>query len=71
MSALDYRGRSTMTTVSDIIQRIGIKQRDDVNNFKKWIADEFNHVHTEAFLKSPLFIYEPTSDKFVHIKGER
>lgn len=42
-----------------------------VADFRKWVCDNFNIVHAEGFLKSPIFLYDAASDKFVGVKEEK
>ncbi len=71
MSKLGYDRTIVSMSLSDLIQQSNIEAFMDVSDFRKWVCDNFNIVHAEGFLKSPIFLYDAASDKFVGVKEEK
>ena len=68
ISTLGYTNNSSKISVSQVIIDAKIEKHMDLTQFQKWIGDEFNKVHTEAFLKSPIYVFDSLSDEFVNVK---
>lgn len=70
MSALQYKEQRIRMSVADILLKSGITEPFDSNDFKDWIRIEFNIVHTESFLKCPIYYYNKNSDMIIPL-GEQ
>ena len=68
MSALGYSNKNNKISISRVIEDSNISQQMDLLQFKKWVSDNFNTVHEEAFLKSPIYVFDPISDEFICVK---
>lgn len=68
MSALNYLKAEQNTSVSDLVKYLNKPKDFDLDIFKTWIANNFNHIHSESFFKTPIFIYNPTTDEFELVK---
>ena len=68
MSALGYSNKNNKISISRVIEDSNISQQMDLLQFKKWVSDNFNTVHEETFLKSPIYVFDPISDEFICVK---
>ncbi len=71
MSALSYSNKNRRISISRVIEDSNIVQQMDLLQFKKWVNDNFNIVHKEAFLKSPIYVFDPISDEFICVKEKQ
>ena len=71
MSALGYSNKSNRISISQVIEDAKIVQQRDLMQFKKWVSNNFNTVHEDAFLKSPIYVFDPISDEFINVKEMR
>lgn len=70
MSALQYKEQRIRMSVADILLKSGITEPFDSNDFKDWIRIKFNIVHTESFLKCPIYYFNKNSDMIIPL-GEQ
>ncbi len=68
MSALNYLKAKQTKSVSNLVKHLNKPKNFDIGVFKKWIANNFNHIHSESFLNAPIFIYNPNTDEFELVK---
>lgn len=68
MSGLNYLKAKQTKSVSNLVKHLNKPKNFDIGVFKKWIANNFNHIHSESFLKAPIFIYNPNTDEFELVK---
>lgn len=71
MSVLDYSSEFNRISISYVIEESKIMKHMDLLKFKKWVSAKFNSVHEEAFLKSPIYVFDSVSDEFISVKGNR
>lgn len=62
MSALRYKEQRNSMSVTEILLKSGVTDDSDVRDFKDWIRTKFNIVHTESFLKCPIYHFDKNSD---------
>lgn len=65
MSALRYKEQRIRMSVSDILLKSGITNTSDLNDFEGWIRTDFNIIHTESFLKCPVYYFDKNSDMLI------
>ncbi len=65
MSVLQYKEQRIRMSVADISLKSGITNTSDLNDFEEWIRTDFNIVHTESFLKCPIYYFNKNSDMIV------
>ena len=70
MSALGYPYKMESISLHELTQRMGVKQKNQVEMVKTWIMEEFNRTHFDAMLKSPVFEYDRDADMIVCRKEE-
>lgn len=68
MSTLGYSNKNNRISISRVIGDSNIAQQMNLLQFKKWVNDNFNTVHEEAFLKSPIYVFDSVSDEFICVK---
>lgn len=68
ISVLGYSNDSNRISISKVIEDSNIVKQMELLRFKKWINDNFNRVHAETFLKSPIYVFDPISDEFISVK---
>lgn len=68
ISALGYVSNYSRIPISQVIEDLNITNHMALSQFKELIKDDFNKVHTEAFLKSPIYLFDSVSDEFINVK---
>jgi len=68
MSVLGYSNDANRISISQVVKDSNIEKQMELLRFRKWVSDKFNTVHAEAFLKSPIYVFDPKSDEFVSVK---
>ena len=68
MSVLGYSNDANRISISQVVKDSNIEKQMELLRFRKWVSDKFNTVHAEAFLKSPIYVFDPNSDEFVSVK---
>jgi len=70
MSSLQYKEQCIAMSVEDISLKSGILYSSDLSDFREWIRTEFNTVHTESFLKQPIFCFDKDSDMIIPLGAQ-
>lgn len=70
MSALQYKDHRSRMSVAEISGASGISDNTDLTDFIKWIRTNFNTVHTESFLKCPIYRFDEDSDMIIPLGAQ-
>lgn len=70
VSALGYPYKSVSLSMNDMIQRMGLENDTEIEKVKKWVISNFNYIHSQALMKSPVFEYDPVRDTIIYTLKE-
>ena len=71
VSALGYPYKPVSMNMNELTKEIGIDNEEQVAFVQNWIIEQFNDVHFEALMKSPVFEFIPSQNKIVYRKEEK
>lgn len=66
MSALGYPYKMESINLHELIQRMGVTQKNQVEMVETWIMEEFNRTHFDAMFKSPIFEYDQGKNMIIY-----
>ncbi|MBU9739470.1 HsdM family class I SAM-dependent methyltransferase [Diplocloster agilis] len=68
VSALGYPYTPVSMNMDELTKIIGIDNKEQVEFVQNWIIEQFNDVHFEALMKSPVFEFIPSQNRIVYRK---
>lgn len=68
VSALGYPYTPVSMNMDELTKKIGIDTKEQVEFVQNWIIEQFNDVHFEALMKSPVFEFIPSQNRIVYRK---
>lgn len=71
VSALGYPYKPVSMNLDELTKKIGTDNEEQVAFVQNWIIEQFNDVHFEALMKSPVFEFIPSQNKIVYRREEK